>query len=448
MKRLIFIIVLVLIKPDLSNAAEIDSIDSIYLDEMPQFYNNVKKLADKVWPGMKIGPFCAFRLNGPAFIMNHPDPPEQAKKLNSNVFIFSQTDYNLMGATNTKINGLLTAHNDYGNDTCGTVNQFYSELFHELHHIYQLKYVKNLRFDNPAILLTYPEEIRNDAIKQYEYEVLLDMVNGSPENFQENVNRFFTCRKLRRQLIDEKYIEYEKAVESAEGPAVFCEYLYMKEYSSSETDKEYIRKRFFYSLVEPAYGRNRLRARYLLTGFVQCMMLSKHVKGWQEEYYGSGQTLNDYFFSKFIPTETELPDLSSYVAKAEYFTGIEQQKHVKSLRAFESQDGARIKLVFNKFPGFKSFDPMHAEALTDTLILHTTVLKLSNGDNRLCIINHKAATSIADQIWFVKNVILFVPKDAVRFENDRLKCKFENVEIDWKMLNRSESENTLLVNLE
>ena len=448
MKRFVLVLIMVSINLVFLNAIEIESIDRIYLNEMPRFYSNVNKIAGKVWPGMKIGPFCAFRLNGPAFMMNHPNPPEQAKNLGNGVFVFSQSDYNLIGTTNTKINGLLTAHNDYGQDFYGTVTQFYSEMFHELHHIYQLNHVKNIKFDNPAILLTYPENFRNDAMKQYENEVLLDMLNGPAGNFQENLNRFYTCRNLRKQLIGEKYIDYEKAVESAEGPAVYCEYQYMKEFSSSEADKEYIHKRFFHSLVEPAYGRNGLRARHLLTGFIQCLVLAENVKGWQEEYYGSGQTLNDYFFSKFKPVRIELPDLSPYMAKAKHFTAIEQQKHAVNLNAFDSQDGVKIKLVFSRIPEFRSFDPMHAEALTDSLILHTTLLKLAKGDNQLCIINHKATTSIADQIWFVKNVVLFVPPNVLKFEDGRLKCKFGNVEIDWKMLNRTESENLLVIDLE
>ncbi len=448
MKRFVFVLILVLFNLEISNAVEIEPIDNTYLNEMPEFYSNVKKLADKVWPGMKIGPFCAFRLNGPAFIMNHPDPPEQAKKLEDNIFVFSQQDYNLMGATNTEINGLLTAHNDYGNEFYGTVNQFYAEMFHELHHIYQLKYVKNLKFDNPADLLTYPEEFKNDAIKQYEYEVLLDMLNGLSTNFQENVNKFYTCRKLRKQDIGEKYIEYEKAVESAEGPAVYCEYQYMKAFSSSEVDKEYIHKRFFNSLVEPTYGRNGLRARHLLTGFIQCMVLSKHIKGWQEEYYNSGKTLNEYFFDKLKPAETQLPDLAPYLARAEYFTGIEQQKHAANLKAFNNQEGLRVNLVFNRIPDFRGFDPMHAETLKESLVLHTTLLKLGNGNNMLSIINHKATTSFADQIWFVKSVTLFVPKEAVRFDDGRLKCRFENVEIDWKMLKQAGSDDSYVIDLE
>jgi hypothetical protein len=228
-KRFAAFLFLTLVGLGFLQAMDIGSIDDIYMNEMPRFRNNVNKIAGKIWPGMTIGPFCIFRINGPAIMMNHPNPPDQAKHPRDNRYVFSQSDFKLMGATNTKINGLLTAHNDYGQNFYSTANQFYAELFHELHHIYQLDHVKNLNFDNPAIQLTYPEYIINDAMKQYENEVLLEMLNCSQRDFPQFLNRFYTSRNLRRQLIGDKYSDYEKAVESVEGPATYCEYQYMME---------------------------------------------------------------------------------------------------------------------------------------------------------------------------------------------------------------------------
>src|SRR4051812_48997569 len=97
-----------------------------------------------------------------------------------------------------------------------------------------------MQFDNPAELLTYPEDYRNDAIKQYENEVLLELLSGPSSQFDDNINKFFTCRMLRKQIIGDKYINYEKKVESAEGPATYCEYRYMKEFSTTLKEQAYI----------------------------------------------------------------------------------------------------------------------------------------------------------------------------------------------------------------
>jgi hypothetical protein len=57
----------------------------------------------------------------------------------------------------------LVAHNDYGQKRFISINSFYSELFHELHHVYQRQYIKNLIYDNPAEMLTYPENPENEC---------------------------------------------------------------------------------------------------------------------------------------------------------------------------------------------------------------------------------------------------------------------------------------------
>jgi hypothetical protein len=177
----------------------------------------------QVWPGMTIGPYAIFRIGGPVFLKNHPAPPAGAKPLEADIYEFNQSAYALLGTSQTEINHYLTAHNNYGQPQYVSVNQFYSEVFHELHHVYQRTVVKTVPFDNPAELLTYPEDYRNDAIRQYEDELLLSMLQGAPLKFQENLNRFFSSRLLRENMISKTYLDYENSVESCEGPATYCD---------------------------------------------------------------------------------------------------------------------------------------------------------------------------------------------------------------------------------
>jgi hypothetical protein len=81
----------------------------------------------------------------------------------------------LVGATQVEINGILTAIVDYGSDHYLTKDEVFAELFHELHHVYQRNHIENLEYDNPAILLTYPEDYMNDGIKLYEQTLLYKM---------------------------------------------------------------------------------------------------------------------------------------------------------------------------------------------------------------------------------------------------------------------------------
>ena len=375
-------------------------------------------------------------------------PPASAKPLKDGVYEFSQSEYSLLGTSQTEINHHLTAHNNYGQPQYISVNQFYSEVFHELHHVYQRTVVKTVQFDNPAELLTYPEDYRNDAMRQYEDELLLSMLQGPSLQFQENLNRFFSCRLLRQTIIGKEYLDYEKSVESCEGPATYCEYRYMKAFANTPQEQQYIQKRFFEMLIEPAYGRDGLRNKRLLSGMVQCLLLDQKFKNWQPEYYRSGLTLNDFFFSKFKPWHVELPDRAVYLAKAKYFTAIEKNKHSINLESFNSQGGLKITLLFKSPPEFRGFDPMHAEAVNDSLILHTTLLKLGKGADYFTAANERTATLVKGSIWKVKSVTFFAPRDKISLENNTLKYEGPNIQVNWHYTAETQTDNGYLVTVE
>jgi hypothetical protein len=426
----------------------IEPIDSAYLHGFINFSINANSIKEKTWPGMTIGPSCIYRLNGPAFLINHPQPPANAKLLKDSIYMFNQTDYALMGTSQTEINHYLTAHNNYGQSMYVSENQFYAELFHELHHVYQRTYIKQLKLDNLATLLTYPEDYRNDAVKQYENEVLLEMLSGPAEQFEENLNKFFSCRILRKDIIGSKYLDYEKSVESVEGPATYCEYMYMKEFATTAAEKEFIHKRFYYPLIDPTYGREGLRNKNLLSGMLQCILLSGKFKNWQTDYYNSGLALNDYFFSKFKPQQVQLPNLAYYEAKAKYFTAIEKEKHQQHLETFNTQSGVKITLLFNNSPEFRGFDPMHAESVNDSVILHSTTLKLSKGSNHFSAANQSVLTVINGQVWFVKSVTFFVPASTIRFDKNTFIYNKENVNVNWKYLKQVKRGNEYILTVE
>jgi len=431
-----------------SEAQSLEPIDSIYLNAMPRFSQNIARITSHVWPGMTIGPYAIFRIGGPVFLKNHPQPPAGSITLKDGVYEFSQSEYALLGTSQTEINHVLTAHNNYGQPQYISENQFYSEVFHELHHVYQRTVVKTVKFDDPAELLTYPEDYRNDAIRQCEDETLLSMLQGPAVQFQENLNRFFSSRMLRQTIIGKEYLDYEKTVESCEGPATYCEYRYMKAFASKPQEQQYIQKRFFEMLIEPTYGRDGLRNKRLLSGMIQCLLLDRKLKNWQPEYYRSGLSLSDFFFSKFKPRQAPLPDISVYLAKAKYFTAIEKNKHSVDLESFNNQGGLKVTLLFKSPPQFRGFDPMHAEAVSDSLILHTTLLKLGKGANYFNAANERTATLVKGSIWTVKSVTFFVPDDKISLENNTLKYEGEFIQVNWHYTTATRKDNTYLVTVE
>jgi hypothetical protein len=409
------------------------AIDSLYFNSISKFYKEANEYKNSIWTDMKLGPVCLFRIDGPAFLYKHPNPPGNFKKLSKDLYVGKQVDLGLFGATQQEINGMLTAIIDYGN-RYSDKKECFAELFHELHHVYQRNHVEKLQFDNPVTLLTYPEDYQNDALKLFENKQLFDLLFSNGEEFTQHLNMFYTCRLKRLKIIGEKYLSYEKAVESVEGPAVYCEYKFILETmdKSSIITQNYIHRHFYGSLTEPFYGRENLRYRHLATGLILCLILDKYVENWKTEYYQSGMYLSDFFFSKLKPEVIDVPDISDLYSLSSFFTAREKQKHIDNYNKFLNQGGTKLILKFNTNPGFKGFDPMNAEAINDSLILHKTFLSLGDDKNDLFVSGREVLTEFKGQIWFVNKVIIFIDPKTININEGRITLNTSNIKMNWK----------------
>jgi hypothetical protein len=63
--------------------------------------------------------------------------------------------------------------------------------------------------------------------------------------------------------------------------------------------------------------------------------------------------------------------------------------------------------------------------------------------------NYKTISTIADQIWSVKTVEIFVPKESISYDNNRLIISHNNtVKIKWTYVNRLKKGNEYQFTLE
>lgn len=411
------------------------SIDSLYLATAEQFYKKADQYKNTIWNGMKLAPICLFRADGPAMLYNHPDPPIEFRQLSDKLFIGRQKDLQLFGSTQMEINGTLTAIVDYGSVHFSCIEEVYAELFHELHHVYQGNCIDHIKFDNAAILLTYPENPENDALKNLEQTVLFQMCfEKDHDNFQALLNQFFSCRLKRKQIIG-AYLEYEESVENIEGPAFFCEYKYYNTLSGlpGSLRDSYSCQRFFGILTTPYYGRSKLRQRHLASGLAMCYILDQHFSDWEIDYYSKDISLYNFFISRFKPEETSLTIDPSFFCLSAFHTRNTVSQHNLALEEFNDQAGVKVSLEYAKLPVIGGFDPMNAESINDSVILHSTILKLSNGEDNSLSINYYRAVSVIDkEIWNIKKVILYIPEESIMVTNDKLHVDIDGVDISWK----------------
>jgi hypothetical protein len=427
------------------------SINSIFSNALESFYENALEGKDSIWPNMELAPVCIFRLNGPAFLYNHPNPPESFERITERLYMGTQEALQLSGVTQAEINNQLTAILDYGSDFYLTTDEAFAELFHELHHVFQRNHIEHLEHDNPAVLLTYPEDITNDGMKLFEQMLLYNLCFANNEaDFKWLLNHFYSCR-CKREVILGEYADYEKKVENMEGPAFYCEYQYYNKYANcmAKQKENYIQKHFFGILTTPYYGRTNLRLRHLASGMAMCYLLDKYHPGWKDEYYGNSHNLYDYFISRFNPQLIDLPNLDVYYALSSYHTPQETSQHELNYERFNAQPGLKVVLDFNTVPQFRGFDPMHAESINDSIILHRTLLNLSNNDNQLFITNKEAITFIQEQVWFVRKVLFYL-EDKSELENvdGKFVISTDNIKMEWTGRSDIEQDNNIVIRCE
>ena len=410
-------------------------VDSLFLHGIAGFYAQAEDATRTIWPGMEASPVCLYRVNGPAILYNHPDPPDSFVNVADRTYLGTQAELQLMGSTIAEINGVITAIADYGYETYMDEDQVYAVLFHEMHHAYQFGHVIDVEYDNPAVLLVYPEDPVNDAIKLFEQQLLYEMVFTADEDrFSELLNLLYSSRKQREDIIGSVFVNYEKAVENLEGPAFFCEYRFYNVYGSgaAEVKMNYNHKHFWSILNTPFYGRQELRKRHLAAGLAMCYILDKFSDGWQEAFYAGGSHLYDFFMAQFNVQQTDLPGLDAYLALSSFHTPQLMEQRQARYQAFIDQPGVQVVLQFGSFPQFRGFDPMNAEAISDELIFHKTTLNLAKADNQLFVANEDVVTTIQDQVWFVKQAVFFVDsKEDVWFEEGRVEVAVPGITLQW-----------------
>ena len=411
------------------------SVDSLFLGSIAGFYEQAEEATVMIWPGMELSPVCLYRVNGPAILYNHPSPPDSFVKVADRTYLGTQAELQLMGSTIAEINGVITAIADYGYESYMDKDQVYAVLFHEMHHAYQFGHLKDIEYDNPAVLLVYPEDPVNDAIKLFEQKLLYEMAFTSDEDrFSELLYLLYSSRKQREGTIGSVFMNYEKAVENLEGPAFFCEYRFYNLYGSAAAviKMNYNHKHFWSILNTPFYGRQDLRKRHLAAGMAMCYILDKVSDGWQEAFYAGGSHLYDFFMSQFNVQQVELPRLDVYQALSNLHTPQLAEQRQARYQAFLDQAGVKVVLQFESFPQFRGFDPMNAEAISDKLIFHKTSLNLAKADNQLFVANEDVVTLIQDQLWFVKQAMFFVEsREHIHFEEGRVKVAVPGITLQW-----------------
>ena len=73
------------------------------------------------------------------------------------------------------------------------------------------------------------------------------------------------------------------------------------------------------------------------------------------------------------------------------------------------------------------------KSINDSTVLHTTFLQLAGKEeDGIFISNQNVVTHFDKKIWFVKEVILFVPEESVAVTDARIEIDLAGKKVSWR----------------
>ncbi|WAA10041.1 hypothetical protein [Fervidibacillus albus] len=318
------------------------------------------------WPGFHPGPYALYNSRN-AYIVNHPHFKNRGNYLRrikaGDIFA---------GDTLILFDGLPTAIVNF--DRYKNLNKLFAVLVHELFHGYQYMQGEN-RFPNELLGATYPVSAENFQLRNEERRHLYyAYMEQAKEKKQKHIHQFVSMREKRKAFIDD-YLNYEKLIETIEGPALYVEakaYADRRFLSIKEIAKEYGA-----ILLDSNESSLNLRKSCYSSGMFLCLLLDELYNGWHENFMNSDLSLYD-FFIKTIHVEPDSILHFDINQETEQLVSIVRDKKVKEFQTFLEKPG--YKLIIRAPMQMIRLDPMNIIYL-DHRFLHKNFIEIKIQDD-------------------------------------------------------------------
>ncbi|MBN2790857.1 MAG: hypothetical protein JXR69_11750 [Candidatus Delongbacteria bacterium] len=226
-----------------------------------------------------------------------------------------------------------------------------SGIVHEMFHCFQGQYGEK-RHANEILGIDYPIELENINLRSLERKLLYNSaIEVNKTQKLELLKEFFNVRAEREKILSE-FIEYEKAIETFEGNAVFVEFQALKQMSQ---DKDSMLVEFLNGFTDISPSNLAIRRSSYFQGMVLCMIADDLIPEWKIEFQNSDLYLSDFILNKL--NIVIVPAKKEYLISEDVINCIaEWEENIdKEFNNFNSSDNIE-KLENVSFAGF---DPMN-----------------------------------------------------------------------------------------
>lgn len=300
-------------------------------------------------------------------------------------------DDRFLGNTAIKVDGNLVAIWDFS--TCSEnmdIDQLTSKIVHEMFHCFQQEYKEN-RWADESLGLKYPLSSKNLSMKVLENRSLQNAFKTGNDG---EIVRFLELRSQRSRMFG-RYIDYESAIETYEGMAVFVELSSLSFLKGVKT----------VDLLGSYLPSDILEAKFLINhrvpgyyaGLMIAFLLEKNVKNWEEQFFEK----KDYLWQILADEKLEND-------KEEEIPVSKESEEAVDFRRKE------IENTFFEFMSFKTysikksyrltgFDPMNAICF-ENMVYHRYFVKLRDGAGEY-LLEGPVVTRFEESIFEVSEII-------------------------------------------
>ncbi|MCK1992056.1 hypothetical protein GW626_17030 [Peribacillus muralis] len=371
---------------------------------MPQYLNRiaeelVQEKLENYWSGFELVAYALYDKRN-VYLFNHPkfsnNPQYTYHILNWDVQFTGDTMILYEEYPTAIVN--LDSYKDY--------EDLYSVLIHELFHGYQ--YIKDeKRFPDEMMGITYPLSQENVELRNQErtnlYRALLEHNTIKKKH---HLHTFIALREKRTAMF-EKYLPYEKLIETIEGPAWYVELRAYAEKTSKDYD--FVLKKYAQQLINKYESTSSIRRSCYSSGLFICLLLNELSPGWMDSFFDREETLYELLiqhagdYMKNTITDVKIsPETVEVVNFA-------IEKRGKAFEEFNKQAG--IHLYIEGEITAVSFDPMNIIPLEGRHLHKSFINVRMNNDDFL--IQQPVIAHVDDGIHNINKLHLIVDKKPI-----------------------------------
>nr|WP_245402775.1 hypothetical protein [Peribacillus muralis] len=371
---------------------------------VPQYLNRiaeelVQEKLENYWSGFELVAYALYDKRN-VYLFNHPkfsnNPQYTYHILNWDVQFTGDTMILYEEYPTAIVN--LDSYKDY--------EDLYSVLIHELFHGYQ--YIKDeKRFPDEMMGITYPLSQENVELRNQErtnlYRALLEHNTIKKKH---HLHTFIALREKRTAMF-EKYLPYEKLIETIEGPAWYVELRAYAEKTSKDYD--FVLKKYAQQLINKYESTSSIRRSCYSSGLFICLLLNELSPGWMDSFFDREETLYELLiqhagdYMKNTITDVKIsPETVEVVNFA-------IEKRGKAFEEFNKQAG--IHLYIEGEITAVSFDPMNIIPLEGRHLHKSFINVRMNNDDFL--IQQPVIAHVDDGIHNINKLHLIVDKKPI-----------------------------------